>query len=489
MKNIIKTNLIRIFLLVLIFLGVFYLYGCNSKNDYGLDPKKPVTVTIWHYYNGPLKIAFDKLISEFNETIGKQKGIIVDASSHGSIDELCSKVKDSVNEKVGAPEMPNIFSSYTDTIRELNELGIISSFDNYISDNELNEYVSSYIDEGRIDDENILKLFPIAKSTEILMLNKTDWDKFAESTNADISKLSTWEGITEISELYYNYTDSLTQIQNDGKPFFGRDAMANYILVGSKQLGNEIFNVKVGNVESLDINEDVMKKLWDNFYVPYIKGYFYSYGRFRSDDAKTGDIIALVCSTSGTIYFPNEVTINDNESYAIEALTLPLPNFEGYEPYAVQQGAGMALIKSDPLHEHASVEFLKWFTNSERNIEFSLVSGYLPVKKEAIEIETANLKNNKYAISSKALINSMPISLSQIKDYNLYTAKSFDKSSEAREILEVSLSDKAKEDKLHIDNLIKNGLSREEAISKYNTHENFNSWLISLKSSLEYILK
>jgi len=30
-------------------------------------------------------------------------------------------------------------------------------------------------------------------------------------------------------------------VPDDGKAFFGRDAMANYMLVGSMQLGTEIF--------------------------------------------------------------------------------------------------------------------------------------------------------------------------------------------------------------------------------------------------------
>ncbi len=39
---------------------------------------------------------------------------------------------------------------------------------------------------------------------------------------------------------------------------FGRDALANYIIIGSKQLGVEIFSVKDGKV-TLNIDEKVMK--------------------------------------------------------------------------------------------------------------------------------------------------------------------------------------------------------------------------------------
>ena len=45
------------------------LTGCSRDPDASvrLDPKNPVTVEIWHYYNGPQKTAFDDLVSQFND--------------------------------------------------------------------------------------------------------------------------------------------------------------------------------------------------------------------------------------------------------------------------------------------------------------------------------------------------------------------------------------------------------------------------------------
>ena len=61
----------------------------------------------------------------------------------------------------------------------------------------------------------------------------------------------------------------------------------------------------------------LMKTLWDNLYVPIIKGYFTSEGRFRSDDVKTGDILAYTASSASSVYFPKEVIISDREQHAI----------------------------------------------------------------------------------------------------------------------------------------------------------------------------
>lgn len=132
--------------------------------------------------------------------------------------------------------------------------------------------------------------------------------------------------------------------------FFGRDAFANYMIIGSLQLGHEIFKEKDGKTV-LDLDKQTMRRLWDNYYVPYVNGYFGSYGKFRSDDVKTGQLAAFVGATSGISYFPTSVTLEDGTNYAIESKLYPLPNFQGTAPCAVQQGAGMMVFKSEEKKE------------------------------------------------------------------------------------------------------------------------------------------
>ena len=79
---------------------------------------------------------------------------------------------------------------------------------------------------------------------------------------------------------------------------------------------------------TLNFDKEVIRKLWDYYYVPYIKGYFSSSGRFRSDDIKTGNILAYVGSTSSASFFPNQVTTDDSEGHAITMKALPCPEFE-----------------------------------------------------------------------------------------------------------------------------------------------------------------
>ena len=137
---------------------VMLVTGCSTdKSAVKLDSSNPVSLEVWHYYNGPQKIAFDDMVSEFNETIGQEKGIVVEAFNQGSVSDLLTKVSDAANKKVGADDIPDIFAAYADTAYELDQLGVVADLDPYFTQEELEQYVPSYIEEGRFDQSNSLK--------------------------------------------------------------------------------------------------------------------------------------------------------------------------------------------------------------------------------------------------------------------------------------------------------------------------------------------
>ena len=61
---------------ILIFTIILSFTACSNANkepENPLNPDNPVTVVLWHYYNGNIKEKFDVLVSEFNETVGIKK--------------------------------------------------------------------------------------------------------------------------------------------------------------------------------------------------------------------------------------------------------------------------------------------------------------------------------------------------------------------------------------------------------------------------------
>ena len=180
------------------------------------------------------------------------------------------------------------------------------------------------------------------------------WEPCASEPGASLEELSTWEGLAQTAKAYYEWTDAKTETPNDGQAFFGRDSFANYILIGSYQLGHTIYSGENGSI-SVDVDPDTMRRLWDNFYVPYISGYYLEEGRFHSDDLKTGKLIAYVGSSSGAVYAPNQVTYDDGSTETIRCDILPLPGFAGASSCAVPQAARAVMIRPVEIQEYAVV--------------------------------------------------------------------------------------------------------------------------------------
>lgn len=456
--------------------------GCAQSPAGPRQAEEPTTITIWTYYNGAQLTSFLQLVEQFNATVGAEEGIVVQTSNYGSVSDLEQSVLDAAQGKVGADPVPNVFAAYADTAYAVNEMGLLVDLSPYFTDEELDEYVDSFVDEGRFTADT-LKIFPVAKSTELFLLNKTDWDVFAQATGATCDDFATIEGLTATAQAYYEWTDSLTpDVPNDGKAFFGRDAMANYFLVGSMQLGCEIFQVEDGKM-TLNFDKAVMRKLWDNYYVPFVKGYFAASGRFRSDDVKTGNILAFVGSSSGATFFPTEVNDSDTLSHAVEMDVYPCPRFRDGQPYAVQQGAGMVVTTGTDEEVRASVEFLRWFTQDAQDIRFSIGSGYMPVRRSGNQMDAI-----RAAVPDEitpAMEQILTVAADTINQNTLYTPKAFPGGADARAVLETSMSDLATADRAAVEASLAEGKSLEQAAAPFVGDARFETWYAETLEQLQ----
>ncbi|HBV66986.1 MAG TPA: ABC transporter substrate-binding protein [Clostridiales bacterium] len=415
----------RIKVVILLLMVSILFAGCTGK-DAVMNEEKPITVTIWHYYNGKQKKAFDILLEKFNQTVGEEKGIIVTAESKGEVVNLQNCIMSAAEKKVGSERLPDIFATYTDTAIRIHKMGLLADISEYMTEEELKEYNPIFLDEGSFT-KGSLQIFPVAKATELLYLNKTDWDRFAEDKGYDLSQLTAWEGIREAAEAYYEWSG--------GKTFFGRDASANFMLVGFHQLGKDIFQESGENVNVI-LEESILKKIWDNYGQPYIEGYYGAFGRFRSDDLKTGDIVAVVASTSSVGYYPKEVTLDNGNTYPIDVVVLPLPDFYGTKKSSVQQGAGMAVVKSSTQKEKAAIEFLKWFTDVEQNISFCIDTGYFPVKTDdGIKEQMKEIMKRMGTLEKSLVYENTMLGLEAILSTELYSPMPFEEGSIKRSII------------------------------------------------------
>ncbi|MGB4304439.1 MAG: extracellular solute-binding protein [Syntrophomonadaceae bacterium] len=394
----------HLFLLIILMVITIPIWlGCGASTK--LDPSHPVTLNLWHNYGGQLKDTMDAMIDEFNETTGAEHGIMINVTSISGSATLHEKLTMAAYGDPGAPELPDITTAYPKTALLLAEKGLLVDLNDYFTPQELDAYITEFIREGRIEGDH-LYVFPTAKSTEVLFVNTTIFNRFASDTGVRLEDLHSFEGIARTAELYYEWTDQLTpEVAHDGKTFFMPDSLLNYSLIGSQQLGADFIKD-----DRLNIAAPEFQKVWDYYYKPAVLGRVAIFDGYATDLAKTGDIVCSIGSTAGVSFFSPRVTYADNTSEPAELAILPYPVFEGGKKIAIQRGAGMSVINTSPEKAYAAAVFLKWFTSPENNLRFVSSTGYLPVTKEAYgeimsqEIEQAADNNMKKLLQTCQLM-------------------------------------------------------------------------------------
>ncbi len=379
--------------------------GCEKKD-------KATVVTLWHVYGGQADSPLNALIDEFNATVGAEQNIKVQVTSVTNTNTIHENVLASAYNDPGAPELPDMFISYPKTVLAMPDETILVDYNDYFSEKEIAEFIPEFIEEGIINDR--LTVLPVAKSTEIMFVNKTDFDRFAADTGATLSDLETWEGLFALADEYYKWTDAKTpDIKNDGKNFFVHDYHFDYFQVGVESLGEDFF---AG--DGLAFGEK-FEKAWKPYAKATIKGGVWLQSGYATEPLRTGDSIVSVASSASVLYYSDTVTYPNNVSEKVELIAMPCPVFEDGEKLVMQRGAGVCTVKSTEKKTEACITFLKWLTDAQHNVDFVTSVGYMPVRTEAFEkylpdaIE--NLTDPKYISLYNAFIETQ-------QEYTFYNA-------------------------------------------------------------------
>lgn len=391
-----KKKLYRLPVIVLFAALALCLAACGEKEA------EPTTVTLWHVYGGEVTSPLNVLVEEFNRTVGQEKGIRVRVDSVSNTNVIHESVLAAAYDDPGASELPDLFVSYPKTVLALPDENILVDYHDYFSDEELDAFLPEFLEEGTVNGR--LAVLPIAKSTEILYVNKTAFDRFSAATGAALDDLSTWEGLYALAEQYKDWSG--------GKCFFVHDYHFNYFQVGVESMGEDFFT------DSGLAFGPKFAYAWAPYARAALTGTLWLGGGYATEPLRTGDAIVSVASSASVLYYSDVVTYPDNSTEQVEIISLPCPTFEGGEKLVMQRGAGLCAVKSTPAREEACMTFLKWLTEPKRNVDFVTALGYMPVTKEGFDdylpkaIET--LSDPMYASLYEAFLRTR-------QDYTFYT--------------------------------------------------------------------
>lgn len=130
-------KLIRV--VVALFAGlclILSLAACSEKTL--LDPKEPITLTMWHVYGEQADSPMNRLIEEFNSTLGREKGIIINVSLMSSTAQIGEKLLTAQSGEAGAMDMPDLFFCHNNNAEELGAENLLD-WKSVFDDDELSE--------------------------------------------------------------------------------------------------------------------------------------------------------------------------------------------------------------------------------------------------------------------------------------------------------------------------------------------------------------
>lgn len=384
--------------LLLAVMALLCFAGCSASQK----EEPPTTITVWHVYGGQADSPLNDLIDQFNETVGKEQKINVQVTSVSNTNTIHELVLSAANEEPGASELPDLFVSYPKTVMALPDDSILVDYRDYFTEEELSSFLPAFVEEGTVHGR--LVVLPVAKSTEIMFINKTIFDRFSQATGVKMEDLDTWEGLFQAAETYAAWTDAQTpDVPGDAKSMFVHDYYFNYFQVGVESLGEDYFR---GDELAFG---PAFEKAWEPLAQAALQGGVWLKGGYATASLRTGDSIVSVASSASILYYSDVVTYPDNTSEEITIVSRPCPVFEEGEKLVMQRGAGFCTVRSTQEREQAAVTFLKWLTEPEHNVEFVTRTGYMPVTREAFEQELPKaiegLESAKYASLYQAYLD------------------------------------------------------------------------------------
>ena len=406
-----------------------------------------VTVTFYHTMGAQLKAILDEYIPEFN---AMYPNITISHDMMGDYDAL----RDQITTELTAGNSPSMAYCYPDHVALYQKAKKVLTLDDYIMSDEtvtlddgttttmgytqeqLNDFIPAYFEEGRAYGDGKMYTLPITKSTEVLYYNKTVFEE------------NGWTVPTTWGEMEALCAKIKAKYPNDIP--FGYDSESNWFITMTEQFGSAYTSSKKG--EYFLFNNDTNRQFVEVFRTWYNKGYFtteeiygnYTSNLFKETDPNKPKIYMCIGSSAGAtyqcpslvklpVYDENGVQTGEKDGYPFEVGIAMIPQVNPSNPKVIQQGPSVCLFKkSNPQEVAATWLFAKFLTTCvEYQARVSMNNGYAPVIQSAQEHPVyadflAKADGNKYLQAT-----AVKMTLAQKDAY--YISPAFVGSSAARE--------------------------------------------------------
>lgn len=342
--------------------SVMLLTGCGStgnnnstaENAAPAELTGPVEITFWHAMNGAQEESLTKLTEEFMAQNDKVTVKLLNQSSYPDLQQKLTATTASPK------DLPTMTQAYIDWMYQPIQDNLVVDLAPYINDEKI----------GMDDYEDILpglreavtidgKIYGLSfnKSTEVIWYNKTLFDELG------LTAPKTMEELVTVSKAIYDAK---------GIAGAGFDSLSNYYTTFLKNEG-------VTFEPSLDVTSEASVKAAEYYLTGVKEGYFRIAGTDKYLSGPFGsELVGMYIGSSA-----GESYVKDTAEGKFEAGVAPYP-----AEYAIQQGTDLFVFNSASAEQKtAAFEYLKFLTSKESQITWAKDTGYLPIRKSAIESE------------------------------------------------------------------------------------------------------
>lgn len=329
---------------------------------------KPITIEFWHSFSGDVQLpVVEGLVKEFNETVGKEKGITVVPVAQGSGPQLYSKVIGAIK----AGDVPAV--AMTKVIYNEDYVTADASVDltPYINDSEVgitdfDDFFPAFQEESMGYSKEGIYSLPLAKNVDVVYYNA---DFFAEN---GLVPPRTWDELEVVAQKIYDLT---------GRAAFGYDNLSYLFQNLCYQYGGAYTNNK-GDLLFLEDNAwlegvtNYADKVWAGIWRTAGEDYFFS-GPFARQ--------TIMMYVGGTV----ESTYINMKGPEFKWSAAPIPQANPEDPHALSYDHVIAALSLDGYTEetYAAWEFIKFITSTEASLKITTGTAYMATRNSVLETE------------------------------------------------------------------------------------------------------
>ena len=323
-----------------------------------------IELTYWYCWTDQIKENNEERVAEFNETIGKEKGIHVTAEYQGSYDDLNTKLKSAFV----ANEEPDVCVMVINGTSAFADGGMIQPLTELVTEDDVNDFWPGLMENCYVD--GTLYGVPYLRSTPVLYYNKT----LFEAAGLDPEKgPETWDDVVSFSDAlaasgvggygFYSYIWALTAFTYcNGGAMFGDELSAQ----------QATFNQPEG-VETVEWFRDGVQNHNFQFYAG-------AAGTDTLDTNATNQQIGMwVNSTANLTQYKN---LAEQNGFEVSCCFIPK-----HVQNKVPTG-GCNLVMTSRLADErrsAAADFINFMTNKDSAIKNHLKTGYLLTRQSCAD--------------------------------------------------------------------------------------------------------